>query len=121
MARLVSRLATPASTLLLGLLAGCASNNMGGGGTSGTSSGATSGATSGTASGTSSGSGSASGGNCMYAPQPKNPPDAAVADPAAYCKVPVPASCATLPFTVDTIYVPSGWMGDAPMYAAVPA
>jgi hypothetical protein len=51
------------------------------------------------------------------------PPDGGVvADPAGYCKVPaLPAYCTTLPFVVDSVYVPSGWMGDAPHFTAMPA
>ena len=41
-------------------------------------------------------------------------------DAAAFCR-PMAGNGATLPFVVDTVYVPSGWMGDAPGYMAMPA
>jgi hypothetical protein len=122
MTRLVSRFASPVSTILLGLVAACASNpvqNMGGsgagGGTSGstTTSGSGSGATAGTGTsgaGTSTGS-SASGGSSS---------GAAEVDAAAFCRV-AQKDAGSLPFVVDTAFVPSGWMGDAPEYMAMPA
>jgi hypothetical protein len=41
-------------------------------------------------------------------------------DAAAFCRVPS-LDAGSLPFIVDTAYVPSGWMGDAPAYMAVAA
>jgi hypothetical protein len=41
-------------------------------------------------------------------------------DAEAYCRVPT-IDAGNLPFVVDTAFVPSGWMGDAPAYAAIPA
>jgi hypothetical protein len=38
----------------------------------------------------------------------------------AFCRVPA-MNAGTLPFVVDTAFVPSGWMGDAPAYEAMPA
>jgi hypothetical protein len=47
--------------------------------------------------------------------------DRAAPDYSEVCQ-PAPASPdAGLPFVVDTVYVPSGWMGDAPAYAAMAA
>ncbi len=39
---------------------------------------------------------------------------------AVFCKVP-DIDAGGLPFVVDTAFVPSGWMGDAPAYEAMPA
>jgi hypothetical protein len=44
----------------------------------------------------------------------------AAVDAAVYCKPPN-IDAGSLPFVVDTAYVPSGWMGDAPGYMAMPA
>jgi hypothetical protein len=41
-------------------------------------------------------------------------------DAQAYCRVPA-IDAGNLPFVVDTAFVPSGWMGDAPAYPAVAA
>ncbi len=41
-------------------------------------------------------------------------------DASAYCRPPA-VDAGHLPFVVDTAFVPSGWMGDAPAYPAVPA
>jgi hypothetical protein len=41
-------------------------------------------------------------------------------DAQAYCHVPA-IDAGSLPFVVDTAFVPSGWMGDAPAYPAMPA
>jgi hypothetical protein len=48
------------------------------------------------------------------------PPPPQDVDAQAFCKVPN-VDAGSLPFVVDTAFVPSGWMGDAPAYAAVPA
>src|SRR5580658_605009 len=131
MTRLARRLLTPASSILLGLLAGCASNPVGppGGGTgSGTLSATSgSGASSGTpagASGTKSGGAGTSGGGSGGSTSGSAASGAADAGPqvdaAAFCRVPS-LDAGSLPFIVDTAYVPSGWMGDAPAYMAVPA
>ncbi len=125
MARLVSRLA-PVSTIWLGLLAGCASNAItppppssgsgsGTGSTSGTASGSGTGTGTGAASG-SSGTGGASGTSTSGAASKM---DAGV-DAQAFCQVTAMGG-GSLPFIVDTIYHPSGWMGDAPAYPAKPA
>ncbi len=130
MTRLAPRFATPVSTILLGLLAACASNPVGnpsssgsgGGGGAGTTSGSASGSTA-SGAGTTSGAGSTSGagttsgtgggasGSGDAGPQ---------VDAAAFCRVPN-IDAGSLPFIVDTAYVPSGWMGDAPAYMALPA
>lgn len=44
----------------------------------------------------------------------------APADASVFCKVP-DINAGSLPFVVDTAFVPSGWMGDAPAYEAMPA
>jgi len=112
MTRLVSRIASPVSTVLLGLLAACASNSPGNpppssGSTATTGSNPSSGSTSGTgASGTSTTSSGASSGMDI--------------DAAAFCRPPA-STGGSLPFVVDTTYVPSGWMGDAPAYMAMAA
>jgi hypothetical protein len=41
-------------------------------------------------------------------------------DAAAFCRVPA-IDAGSLPFVVDTVYKPSGWIGDAPAYAVTPA
>jgi hypothetical protein len=48
------------------------------------------------------------------------PPPPQDVDAQAFCKVPN-INAGSLPFVVDTAFVPSGWMGDAPAYMAVPA
>jgi hypothetical protein len=48
------------------------------------------------------------------------PPPPRDVDAQAFCKVPN-IDAGSLPFAVDTAFVPSGWMGDAPAYAATPA
>src|SRR5580698_6016745 len=131
MTRLVRRFVAPASSILLGLLAGCASNNPqgpssgttaaaggGGGGTAGTSasgtksgSGTPGGGSGAAGTGASSGTGSSGGTTQMDA--------GTQVDAAAFCRVPT-IDAGSLPFVVDTAYVPSGWMGDAPQYAAPP-
>jgi hypothetical protein len=131
MTRLVRRFVAPASSILLGLLAGCASNNPqgpssgttaaaggGGGGTAGTSasgtksgSGTPGGGSGAAGTGASSGTGSSGGTTQMDA--------GTQVDAAAFCRVPT-IDAGSLPFVVDTAYVPSGWMGDAPQYAAIP-
>ncbi len=128
MTRLVRRFATPASSLVLGLLAGCASNNptVSSGTTSGTNaaSGSGAGVTSGTPSGTgtsgtksgSGTSGSSASGSATSGSSDAGPP----VDAAAFCRVPS-IDAGSLPFVVDTAFVPSGWMGDAPAYMAQPA
>jgi hypothetical protein len=40
-------------------------------------------------------------------------------DAAAFCRVPA-IDAGSLPFVVDTVYKPSGWIGDAPAYAVTP-
>jgi hypothetical protein len=40
-------------------------------------------------------------------------------DAAAFCRVPA-VDAGSLPFVVDTVYKPSGWMGDAPAYPVTP-
>jgi hypothetical protein len=51
---------------------------------------------------------------------PPPPPPPGDVDAQAFCKVPN-IDAGSLPFVVDTAFVPSGWMGDAPAYMAVPA
>jgi hypothetical protein len=41
-------------------------------------------------------------------------------DAGAFCRVPA-IDAGSLPFVVDTVYKPSGWIGDAPAYAVTPA
>jgi hypothetical protein len=41
-------------------------------------------------------------------------------DASAFCAV-AAADAGSLPFVVDSVFVPSGWMGDAPAYMALPA
>ncbi len=43
-----------------------------------------------------------------------------ILDAGAYCRVPS-VDAGSLPFVVDTAFVPSGWMGDAPAYPATTA
>jgi hypothetical protein len=126
MTRLAPRFATPVSTILLGLLAACASNpvgnssgsSSGGGGSSGTSGGTTTG--SGTSGAGTSGAGTTSGGTTSGTGATGGSADGGVNAP-AFCRVPSTVDAGSLPFVVDTAYVPSGWMGDAPAYMAVPA
>jgi hypothetical protein len=40
-------------------------------------------------------------------------------DAAAFCRVPA-IDAGSLPFVVDTVYKPSGWIGDAPAYPVTP-
>jgi hypothetical protein len=61
-------------------------------------------------------SGSSSSGTLVTLP----PPPPGDVDAQAFCKVPN-LNVESLPFVVDTAFVPSGWMGDAPAYAATPA
>lgn len=74
----------------------------------------TSGATSGTVFASDATSGT------LVTPPPPPPPPPGDVNAQAFCKVPDIAT-GTLPFAVDTAFVPSGWMGDAPAYVAVPA
>ncbi len=92
---------------------------FGSGVTSGTSfgSGTTAFASGSTASGTTAfTSGTATSGTVTDIP----PPPPSDVDAQAYCRVPNVVA-GTLPFVVDRAFVPSGWMGDAPAYAAMPA
>jgi|HubBroStandDraft_1064217.scaffolds.fasta_scaffold01600_2 hypothetical protein len=73
----------------------------------------------GSQSGTLFASGSASSGTLVTPPPPPPPPPGDV-DAQAFCKVPN-IDTGSLPFVVDTAFVPSGWMGDAPAYMALPA
>jgi hypothetical protein len=118
MTRLVRRFATPASSILLGLLAGCASNPVGSTPSSGATSGNTSTSGSGVTSGTGTG-GTKSGGSGTSGSATSGAADGGI-DAAAFCRVPS-MDAGGLPFIVDTVYVPSGWMGDAPAYMAVAA
>jgi hypothetical protein len=43
-----------------------------------------------------------------------------IVDAAAYCQVPS-IDAGNLPFVIDTAFVPSGWMADAPAYPGMPA
>src|SRR5271154_1992017 len=133
MTRLVLRLATPVSTILLGLLAACASNPVGtssgstsgsGGGGSGSTAGGTTGAgtTSGTPTGSGAGTASGTGGTTSGSSATSGTGSSGMnqVDAAAFCRPPA-VDAGSLPFVVDTAYVPSGWMGDAPAYMAMPA
>jgi hypothetical protein len=128
MTRLVSRIASPVSTILLGLLAACASNpanpmNSGSGSSASTGTNPGSGSTSGApgtsgASGTGATSGAGAGtGTSASGSAASSGMDI---DAAAFCR-PAAGNGGSLPFVVDTAYVPSGWMGDAPAYMAMPA
>jgi hypothetical protein len=128
MARLVSRFASPVSTILLGLLAACASNpqvNTGtGSGSTASNSGSTtpSGSGSGTNAGTTTGTGTSGAGATTGSSASGTSASGASTDvdAAAFCRV-AQKDAGSLPFVVDTAYVPSGWMGDAPRYMAMPA
>src|SRR5271155_4100859 len=134
MGRLVTRFSDPASLVsalaTISLLAGCASNptgnapassgsnsSSGSTGGSGSSSGGSSG--SGTTSGQggsagSSGSGGSSGAdNVIFVPQ-------AGVGPVTCAPTNGSGGNDSLPFTVDAVYKPTGWMGDAPAYVATP-
>src|SRR5579863_1695968 len=125
MTRLVRRFATPASSILFGLLAGCASNSPNGPGSGSTSATAGSGGggtgstvTSGTPGGTGA-SGTKGGSTGSSATSGSSTTDAGINAP-VFCRPPS-IDAGSLPFVVDTVYVPSGWMGDAPAYMAIPA
>src|SRR5580704_8624579 len=125
MTRLVRRFAAPASSILLGLLAGCASNNPQVGPSSGTTAAAGSGGGgAGTsASGTKSGSGTPGGGSGASGTGASSGTgssggttqmDAGTqVDAAAFCRVPT-IDAGSLPFVVDTAYVLFVRMRDAP-------
>jgi hypothetical protein len=130
MTRLVSRIASPLSTILLGFLAACASNSPGvGSGSNATSgsnpaSGSTSSGGTGTTSGAGGGTGATGSGSSGTGSSGAGSSGSASSgmdiDAAAFCR-PAPGNGGSIPFVVDTVYVPSGWMGDAPAYMAVPA
>jgi hypothetical protein len=102
------RAIAPIAVSAIALLGACSSGDTAtdGGGTSDGSSGGGSGSSSG-------GSGSGTEGGVKDAT-----PDHVMAD-AAQCTA-APAT-GTLPFVVDSAFVPSGWMGDGPAYMAMPA
>jgi hypothetical protein len=120
MARLISRATGPASNhvslwalapvaamSLLGGLAACASNSpsASSGSTSGSGTGSSSGAT--TGSGTGSGTGSASGTGSHSG-------STAMSGSSGTGAAPCSADGGALPFVVDSVFLPSGWMGDGP-------